>query len=88
MSQQKKRVMKSDEIPDYVAEMIAAGCDICAVGHFTYVTGDMNPSEAARNKVERIGEKYGDRDPIRQEIATYLWSIGRYVEVASEDTRH
>ncbi len=85
---QKRRLMKSSEVPDFVAEMIAAGCDICAVGHYLFVAGDMDPSEAAMKEVKRIGEKFGDTDPVRQEIVDYLWSIGRYVELASESTRH
>lgn len=88
MTKRTRRLMKSNEIPDFVAEMIAAGCDICAVGHYTYVAGDMDPSEAAMNEVKRISEKFGDCDALRQEIADYLWSIGRYIEVASEATRH
>lgn len=39
-------------------------------------------------EVKRIGEKYGDTDAARQEIVDYLWSIGRYIELASESTRH
>lgn len=88
MPKRKQRLMKSSEIPDFVAEMIAAGCDICAVGHYTYVAGDMDPSEPAMNEVKRIGEKYGDTDHLRQEIVNYLWSIGRYIEVPCEGTRH
>ena len=80
--------MKSSEIPDFVAEMIAAGCDICAIGHHMYVTGDTDRRQSARSEVRRIGEKYGDRDPIRQEIVDYLWSIGRYIEVTSKGARH
>jgi hypothetical protein len=30
------------------------------------------------------GAKYGDRDPLWQEIPTCLRSIDRYVEIASE----
>lgn len=88
MPHNKKRVMKSSEVPDFVAEMIAAGCDICAVGHYTYVAGDMQPSKASLVEVARITEKYGDCDALRQEITDYLWSIGRYIELASESTRH
>ncbi|NVD41312.1 hypothetical protein HT585_20765 [Ensifer sp. HO-A22] len=86
MPQRKK--MKASEVKDFVDEMIAAGCDICAVGRYTYVAGDMQPSNADLNEVARISEKYGDEDALRQEITDYLWSIGRYIELASEATWH
>ncbi|MGO4619023.1 hypothetical protein AB4Z34_05275 [Ensifer sp. 2YAB10] len=88
MPQRKKRLMKASEVQDFVDEMIAAGCDICAVGRYTYVAGDMQPSNASLEEVARISEKYGDEDALRQEITDYLWSIGRYIELASESTRH
>ncbi len=73
-------------IPDFVDEMIAAGCDITAIGHGMYVIGEVTGS--AKEDVRRITEKYGDRDPLRLEIIAYLWSIGRFIEVSSEGTRH
>lgn len=87
MAQNKKR-MKSNEISDFVAELIAAGCDICAVGHDMYVIGDGDLVPDATEEVRRIGEKYGDRDALKLEIATYLCSMGRCVEVGVEATRH
>lgn len=35
-----KRVMLESEIPAFVVDMIAIGCDICAIGHDSYVIGD------------------------------------------------
>lgn len=78
--------MTSKEIPDFVNELIAAGCDITAVGHGMYVIGEVTGS--AKEHVHRITERYGDRDPLRLEIIAYLWSVGRYIELASETTRH
>ncbi|CAN7742674.1 hypothetical protein ACI2KT_25390 [Ensifer adhaerens] len=56
-------------------ELIAAGCDITAIGHEMYVIGEVKDS--ATEEVRRITEKYRDRDPLRLEIVAYLWSIGR-----------
>lgn len=78
--------MTSDEIPDFVNELIAAGCEITAIGHTMYVIAEAKGSTT--EEIRRITEKYGDRDPLRLEIVAYLWSIGRYIELASEATRH
>lgn len=78
--------MTSNEIPDFVNELIAAGCDITAIGHEMYVIGEVKGS--ATEEVRRITEKYRDRDPLRLEIVAYLWSIGRYIELAAGTTRH
>lgn len=88
MADKKRRTMSRSEIPNFVAEMIAAHCDITAVGHEMYVIGDVDAGERAMKDAQRIGEKYGDRDPLKLEIVSYLWSIGRYIELASESTRH
>lgn len=88
MTGNQRRLMKASEIPDFVDEVIAAGCDITAVGHSMYVIGDVEEQEQAEEELDRIGEKYGDRDFLKLEIVAYLRSIGRYVEVVSEGTRH
>lgn len=82
------RQMSASEIPAFVVDVIEVGCDICAVGHDKYVIGDSDEQDAAIEELDRIGEKYGDRDPLKLEIVAYLWTIGRYIEVASEDRRH
>jgi hypothetical protein len=51
MPKRKQRLMKSSEIPDYVADIIAAGCDICAVGHDSYVAGDIGPERGGNERV-------------------------------------
>lgn len=87
MSARNRRLMKTSEIPAFVDEVIKAGCDICAVGHDKYVFGDadLSPSELkfALPELERIEQTYGDRDFLIREIAAYLRSIGRYLEVGS-----
>ncbi|MCQ7029680.1 hypothetical protein MRO55_24570, partial [Escherichia coli] len=75
--------MREDQIPDFVRELLAIGCDICAIGDAHYVIGDtdMTPKarRAAKSELGRIEREYGDRDHLRSQIASYLQSIGRGV---------
>lgn len=80
------KVMQADKIPAFVADVIGAGCDICAIGHDRYVLGDIEEMHAARDELSRINELYGDRDFLRREIVAYLRSLGRYLDVGSETT--
>ena len=84
----KRRAMNRSEIPDFVAEIIKAGCDITAIGHDKYVLGDIEEQDAAIDELDRIGEKYGDRDHLKLQIVAYLWSIDRYIELEPDVTRH
>ena len=77
MPERNKRLMQPDEVRDFVNDVIAAGYEINAVGHNMYVFGEAGNVE----KLNRIGEKYGDRDFVRLEIVAYLRSIGRFVDV-------
>lgn len=90
MNASAKKFMKASEIPSFVEEIINAGCDICAIGSDGYVVGDADLSEEeyeiAAPELERIKEKYGDRDFLLAEIAVYLRSIGRYIDVGSPVT--
>lgn len=88
MTESTARQMKASEIPAFVVDVIEAGCDICAVGHQSYVIGDIEEQDSAIEELGRIGERYGDRDPLKLEIVSYLWSIGRFIEVSSEGARH
>ena len=49
--------MKTSEIPAFVDEVVEAGCDICAVGHESYMIGDIEEQETAIEELQRIGEK-------------------------------
>ena len=79
--------MEQADIPLFVQDVINTGCDICAIGHDGYVVGDSDLSEEeydiAAPELQRIKERYGDRDFLRQEIAAHLRSIGRYVDLGS-----
>jgi hypothetical protein len=65
--------MTSNEVPDFVNELIAAGCEITAIGHKIYVIGEAKDS--ATEEVRRTTEKYGDRDPLRLEIIAIAITI-------------
>ncbi|QPC95017.1 hypothetical protein GA829_05115 [Mesorhizobium sp. INR15] len=73
--------MTSSEIPAFVKRVIDAGCDICAIDHFGYVLGDVEEMSAAADELQLIGEEFGDRGFLRNEIVAYLRSIGRYLDV-------
>jgi len=49
--------MMSNEVPDFVNELIAAGCQITAIGHKIYVIGEAKGS--ATGEVRRITKKTG-----------------------------
>jgi hypothetical protein len=83
-----KRQMKASEIPAFVDEVIGAGCNITAVGHDRYVLGDIEEQDRAKDELDRITGKYGNRDPLRLQLVAYLWSIGRYIDLEIEGTRH
>lgn len=81
MTNNDRREMKASNIPAFVVDVIEAGSDICAVGPESYVIGDLDGQDAAIEELKRIGERYGDRAPLKLEIIAYLWSIGRYIEL-------
>lgn len=81
MTANDRRQMKASEVPAFVVDVIAAGCDIFAVGHDSYVIGDVDEQDAAIDELERIGGKYGDRDPLKLDIVMHLRSIGRFVDI-------
>lgn len=80
METRQRKLMGSSEIPAFVEEVIEAGCDICAVGHDCYVLGDLEEMDAASDELQRIGEKFGDRDFLILEIIAHLRSLGRYLD--------
>lgn len=88
MIENASRQMKASEISAFIADVIAAGCDITAIGHDKYVLGDIEEQDAAIEELDRIGEKSGDRDHLKLQIVAYLWTIGRYIELEPKGTRH
>jgi hypothetical protein len=76
-------MMTEDQIPDFVREVAAIGCEIIAVlGTGGYLIGDADLSvddyDIAAPKLREICDRYGDRDHLVAEIAEYLISIDRY----------
>lgn len=73
--------MQFDQIPDFVREVVATGCDIRAVGEHHYVIGDADLPElayaAAQAELGRIWALYGRHDHLKPKIIAYLHSIGR-----------
>lgn len=73
--------MTEDEIPQFVDEVLATGCDILAIGADGYVIADCDlpedVSKAAEPALERVTDKYFARDHLKDQIVEYLHSIGR-----------
>ncbi|WP_085028465.1 hypothetical protein [Ensifer aridi] len=80
----KQKLMKASDIPTFVADVVKTGCDICAIGHDRYVLGEIDEMDAAADELDRIANKYGDRDFLKSEIVGYLRSIGRYIDVGAD----
>ncbi len=80
----KQKLMKASDIPTFVDDVVKIGCDICAIGHNRYVLGEIDEMDAAADELDRIGNKYGDRDFLKSEIVAYLRSIGRYIDVGAD----
>lgn len=72
--------MSPDDIPSFIDEILATGCEPTAVGD-GYLIGDADlPEPQCMNlqpTLAEIGERYGSRDHLVVEIAAYLTSIGR-----------
>ncbi|WP_352892867.1 hypothetical protein [Mesorhizobium sp. M0984] len=79
--------MREEDIPAFVWEVAATGCDICSVGPGNYVMGDADVPRGKRRglykKLDEIDARYGRRDHLRYKIAAHLASIGRYIDAPS-----
>lgn len=77
------KLMREKDIPAFVQEVAATGCNICAVGPSHYLMGDVDVPRGKRRglykRLEEIDARYGTRDHLRNKIASHLRSIGRYV---------
>lgn len=76
--------MLSSQIPEFVRDVVATGCNICAVGqeHYLFGDGDLKDEDFERVS-ELLGDidaRYGERDHLRADIVAYLRSIGRYID--------
>lgn len=79
------KLMKPEQIPQFVQDLVNLGCDICAIGDVGYVFGDADLSsekaDAIAPDLRRLKETYGSRSHLEREIIAYLKSIGRYVDL-------
>lgn len=81
--------MQEKDIPAFVQDVVATGCDICAVGPSCYSLGDTDvPRGKRRGLYKKLGEidaRYGSRDHLRYQIAEHLASIGRYIDAPPKE---
>lgn len=81
--------MQEKDIPAFVQDVVATGCDICAVGPSCYSLGDTDvPRDKRRGLYKKLGEidaRYGSRDHLRYQIAAHLASIGRYIDAPPKE---
>lgn len=74
--------MREHQIPEFVRDVIAAGCNIWAVGDDMYVVGDADLPEDDYQQIapelDRIDWEYGPRDHLKLQIIEHLRSIGRH----------
>jgi hypothetical protein len=73
--------MKSEDIPAFVEEIVATGCNITGIAGVGYVIGDVDlpddQLEEVMPKLSVITKAYGERDHLLKEITAYLVWIGR-----------
>ncbi len=73
--------MRPEDIPAFVEEVAATGCNITGIAGMGYVIGDADlPScqlEEVMPKLSEITKAYGRRDHLLEEITEYLVSMGR-----------
>lgn len=73
--------MKPEDIPAFVEEVVATGCNITAIAGVGYLIGDADlpddQLEEVMPKLSKITDSYGKRDHLLGEITKYLVSIGR-----------
>jgi hypothetical protein len=73
--------MKIEDIPAFVEEVAATGCNITGIAGIGYLIGDADlPNdqfEEVMPKLKAITDAYGKRDHLLGEITEYLVSIGR-----------
>lgn len=71
--------MSPDDIPAFIDEVMATGCRPIAVAN-GWIIGDADLPEPQCFRVQpvlqSIGEKYGNRDHLVEEIAAHLRSMG------------
>jgi hypothetical protein len=82
------KMMSEDQIPNFVQDVVATGCNITAVSGVGYVIGDSDLAdedyEVAAARLKEINAEYGVRDHLLSNITEYLASICRYYPTKEE----
>lgn len=77
--------MHEYQIPAFVTDVVAIGCNIWAVGDDMYIFGDadlpMEDYERIAPELDRIQREYGPRDHLKLAIIAYLRPTGRHSTV-------
>ncbi|KQZ56249.1 hypothetical protein ASD54_25235 [Rhizobium sp. Root149] len=80
--------MTKDDIPAFIEDILATGCPVTAVGHDSYVFGEIDVPEddieRVSAEVHAVCQRYGGRDHLLLDIVAHLRSLGRYIDLASE----
>lgn len=83
--------MTEDQIPSFVRDIAATGCNITAIMGVGYVIGDADlPDERYEEvapELKRISDLYGERDHLLEQITDYLISIGRFISVRGDHSQ-
>ncbi|WP_430253121.1 hypothetical protein [Neorhizobium sp. DAR64872/K0K18] len=70
--------MLEARIADFVSEVAAIRCDMCAVGHESYLFGDADLTDV---DYERVAPILSEIDHLKAEIIAYLRSIRRFIDL-------
>lgn len=83
------KIMKVEEIPLFVQDVVDLGIEICAIGQRGYCLDDSElPEElqlAVQHELQRVVSNYGYRAHLKFQINAYLRSIDRYLDEDGND---
>ncbi len=70
------KVMREEDIPDFINAVVSIGCNITAIGEEYYTIGDLDLPEPlcfeVQGELAKGVETFGSRDHLRMEIVAYL----------------
>lgn len=74
--------MRQEDIPAFVAAIVEAGFEICAIGDAHYcLSGEDDDDPDARERINRISRSFGSREHLLPEIVQYLRQHGRSIDL-------
>jgi hypothetical protein len=82
MKMKMKMKMEQHQIPGFVADIVAAGGNIFAIGdaHYCIVENDQDSADV-KQKVNSVLKRFGDRNHLRSEIVQYLQVRGLSIDL-------